>query len=204
MRAFRYLSAVLLLPNAATADPRLPIVIDAEERAVGTYLQSLPHTDGHSMLGVLSPRGYTFAVGATSGQVSRKMFAFAGVSDTILTTGLRFTEPDCAGIAYLFIQSSPVVAGGFLVSFDWYGEGGGIYYAPRGELPELRQVISQRAHPDAPCTGDTGERLLYRALPNDPAETGVPDEDFIPPLSLGSLGAWRDLFKDGFEAIDSA
>lgn len=184
----RQLLAIFLLATSASTQAQGTIIVDANQAMVGYAVDSLTG----SLTGVASSKGYTFAVDMLTGVISSDRFTIAGGITSTLSS-LYFTTADCSGQAYFI---GPPVAGGFLLRHGT----GQVYYAEKGEMPQVRAIPARKVSPGASCEAWGGTASSVRALQNDPAVTGLATGEFAAPLELSFFQVWNTLFRDGFES----
>lgn len=180
----RFAASALLIANATLVSADTPIARDANGTVLGFYTAILENSGQV----IVSPKGYRFVVMRETGWMRGPVDAS--------TEFVYFQNPGCLGTAY----------------FDRGGQYRGIVIPIRNQLtiaatyyvPHDAVVTSVtlygRLEP-APNGGLNCAAISARpvmavpALPNDPAITGVPNVDFIPPITV----ALKGIFQNGFE-----
>jgi hypothetical protein len=142
---------------------------------IGTFLD---HGDEARLL---SPAGYVFHATMTDYGPSFDI----PVEAWLRTETLYFADANCLGDAYIAPPDGPYfrweIEHG--VVFRDAGSAGAPYYVPRsavGASQTYNSVLS-----GANCSLQAGEALLWQALPNDEAVTGVPNAPYAKPFSIG-------------------
>lgn len=145
-------------------------------QVIGTFLD---HADYARLL---SPNGYVFHATLTDYGPSYPIPVAAWLREE----ALYFADANCLGDAY-------IAPGGGMPYFDWEIEhgvvvrdsvpGGASYYVPRSAVA-LSQTYNS-VLTDGNCSVQAGEAMLWQALPNDEAVTGVPNAPYAKPFSIG-------------------
>ena len=158
-----------------------PIQVLANGESVGTFMQQ-----GLGGFGALSSTGFTFTIVPAGSQEATL---------TIVNLYRYFESSDCTGTILL-----PIGSDGFLSGFLGVGNQGIVYglwdetteqaYAhySRASFPLPQRQIRSRFVGGVQCEIFDEPRLqgdLIPSMPNDPAITGVPNEPFTAPITLG-------------------
>lgn len=151
----------------------------------GQFIGNLVDSSDEAML--LSPRGYLFH--ATMVDYDPSYLATYSLEAWLISQQtVYFTDANCMGNAYLQPDLD-------IPPFSWNVEQGlvfrisrpagvsSVYYVPRsanGVSQSYNSVLDGSS-----CRLEAGERVLWQAMPNDEAVTGVPDAPYAKPFSLG-------------------
>jgi hypothetical protein len=159
-----------------------PIQVLANQQPIGSFLQSKNIPLGSLSFAALSSAGYRFEVIAHTPTTN-----FKDPGD-IASLTLWYESPDCTGPAYIRTQSGVAedthfsVEQGFVFWVVNNTEDLGNYYVPAGSQPTIRSFQSSRPG----CSLNlAANRESVEAFPNDPTITGVPNESFTAPITLG-------------------
>jgi hypothetical protein len=190
-------AAVLALAPVQCIAQGAPAIYDAHGRLVGLWAGV--GQPGGGSAEVISLRGFRFSV-ESSGRIGGATGDFDGSS---YQATVWYTTVDCTGPEYLRAFGATITGrlpGGSLVRLD--GPVTQLVYVPK--VPSV-SILTLRAAKDQgttciPQQPQNGPVVPF--LPNDPSVTGVPNENFTPPLRLEvvPLSALINLFSDGFEA----
>lgn len=180
-RALLVAVAAVIIPGTALADS--PIVRDSVGRVAGYYVGG---TYPAQAMRVISSTGYSFAV-TGAGRVPDNHGPADGASPG--ANHLYYVAPNCEGQAY--VQSYTNVSG-FVIRSN-----GSLLYAPKGEVAVERLAVSRKV--EGSCYGPSSPIPMLPVYPNDEAVTGVPDVDFVPPISIVIARDVHDILRDGYE-----
>jgi hypothetical protein len=159
---------------------------------VGFYTGILEHTG----VVLVSSKGYRFVINRENGWLRGP--------DDDASERIYFENGNCTGGAHFQFHTAQYA--GVIVALH----GGAnsslqvVYYVPQNavsdSIVDLNSYLdysgpngAQTCTPVAPTQGLPNVPLL----PNDPAVTGVPNSDFVPPITVTS----NSIFKNGFEAV---
>ena len=130
----------------------------------------------------LSSAGYYFTVYANAHGVEEN------VSGEILRANLFFETVDCSSQAFVTVRNlrgifaSETQNAVFRVSIERTFVGH--FYVPALSVPATRTMVGTNSGSGCEEVFPTS-RESVEAFPNDPAITGVPNEPFTPPITLG-------------------
>jgi hypothetical protein len=175
-----------------------PIVVDADGRMVGFY-QGAEATSKATREFAVSEKGYRFAFQRKTGRLlAPQASAFHG--------GVVFTSGDCTGPAYLNGDSAiggTIILGAEPTPSIITQPDPPLYYVPQVPVVQIGGIISSAwqfsaTEPyDITCVSFMASPRFFLTpiQPNDPNETGIPNNRFRPPLRV--ISSW--LLRDGFE-----
>lgn len=197
MKVRALLAAMLLAASAPLSAS--PVVVDGDGRTVGFYLGVTSDETEQAV----SMQGYRFGFDRVTGRIKSAAEA----------VGVYFTGTDCTGVAFQYTNyNGPMIGAAYVTDFSSIDPPSPIdppiFYIPQGTTPiaqllprgslqyfddgnpsQLRcQSLSPSEYP--PVEG-------YPLQPNDPDETGIPNERFRPPLRI--MSSW--FHRDGFEQL---
>ena len=187
LRTLTIAVSALLIANASLVSADTPIARDATGVVLGFYTAILENSGQV----IVSPKGYRFVVTRENGRQLSPVDAS--------TAFVYFQNPGCLGTAYF--DRGAQYRGVIIPIRDAnnYNAIAATYYVPQ-DAAMTAVTLYARLDP-APnggvtCTGISARSIMAMpALPNDPAVTGVPNSDFIPPITV----ALKGIFQDGFE-----
>ena len=109
-----------------------------------------------------------------------------GSSPRFLTpvNNLYYLEPNCQGDAFIGPSYLGWTASSGAVFRSPLAEGTAIYYTERGQFSTDRLALSEYED-GVGCRGITSNNANFRAFPNDPAVTGVPNTAPVRPYTIG-------------------
>jgi hypothetical protein len=187
-RALKIVLSAILVVSATIVNADTPIARDANGAVLGFYTAILENSGQV----IVSPKGYRFVVMRETGHMLSPVDA--------TTAFVYFEDPDCMGPAYF--DRGGQYRGVIIPIRDAanYNSIAATYYVPQ-DAAVTPVMLTGRLQPGA--NGGLGcvtipvrSIMAVPALLNDPAVTGVPNIDFIPPITVAIKG----IFQDGFEA----
>jgi len=158
------------------------VPVYSEGQLIGTYL------DHGEEARLLSPNGYVFHATMIDYDVDAWQWQQEYVNEWLREQTIYFTDANCMGDAYVepFDDNPPrsweIEHGLVFRAVGVIGETP-VYYVPRSASGGLQPYNSELT--GSGCGLAAGEKILWQALLNDEAVTGVPNAPYAKPFSLG-------------------
>lgn len=177
-----------------------PIVVDVDGRIAGFYVGT--STENRTEYAA-SQKGYRFGFDRESGRLMRPEGTYTDANGQVF-----YTTTDCTGQAYITVHDGIKLGVVFPAAYaSTPSQATGVpllYYLAQVGRPSTQTVMrrsfwaflgagTQILSCFNALTPDARDAIPL--IPNDPAETGVPNGGFVPPLRV--ISSW--LFRDGFE-----